>query len=138
MSGKSLIIGALMLHTTSRSTCCRKRRGSALLVCTLAAAVLSMAAIAIVRSSQRSIARVDALRTTAQGRCVAEGLFQRSVGILRTDPNTTGTIVDPANGMPDARCELRRLSPTATQIQVFLYAGATIPAKDVVIDPTAL
>ena len=111
----------------------RQRRGSALLVCTLAAAVLSMAAIAIIRSSQRSIARVDALRTSGQGRCVADGLLQRSIAILRANPNTTGTISDPSNGTPDARSQLRQLSPTETQVQVFLYATSTTPAKDVVI-----
>lgn len=116
----------------------KQRHGSALLVCTLAAAVLSMASIAILRSSQRSIARVDALQNSSQGRCVTEGLFQRSVAILRTSPNTSGTIVDPSSSMPNARCELRQLSPTATQIQIFLYASSTIPAKDVVVDPTAL
>lgn len=134
----SLFQGQLMAKTTFVSHRHRRRRGSALLVCTLAATVLSMAAIAIIRSSQRNIARVDALRTTGQGRCVVEGLFQRSIAILRTDPNTTGTIADPNNGMANARCDLRQLSPTATQIQIFLYAGATTPAKSVVIDPTTL
>lgn len=116
----------------------RQRRGSALLVCTLAAAILSMAAIAILRSSQRNIARVDALETSSRGRFVSEGLYQRSIALLRLNPNTTGTIVDPGNGMPEARCELRQLSPSATQIQVFLYAASTVPAKDVVVDPTTL
>ena len=110
-----------------------RRRGSALLVCTLAATVLSMAAIAIIRSSQRNIALVDSLRISSQGRCVAEGLFQRSIALLRLDPKTTGTVLDPAVGMPGARCDLRKLSPTTTQIQVFLYAGSITPAKDVVV-----
>ena len=109
------------------------RRGSALLVCTLAATVLSMAAIAIIRSSKRNIARVDAVRTTAQGRCVADGLFQRSIAMLRIDPNTTGSFSDAGNGMPDARVDLRQLSANQTQIQVFLYAASTVPAKDVVV-----
>jgi hypothetical protein len=130
--------GALMAQLKTLSNHRRGRRGSALLVCTLAAAVLSMAAIAIIRSSQRNIARVDALRTTGEGRFVVEGLFQRSIAVLRSDPNSTGPIVDPANGMPGATCVLRQLSPTATQVQIFLYTGATTPAKDVVLDPTAL
>ena len=97
-----------------------------------------MAAIAILRSSQRHIAQVDAQRKSLQGRFVAEGLYQRSIAMLRLDPNTTGTIIDSGSGVPAARCELRRLSPTATQIQVFLYAASATPAKDIIVDPTAL
>ena len=115
-----------------------KRRGSALLVCTLAIAVLSMAAIAILRSSQRSIRRVDSLRDACQGRCVTDGMLQRSIAVLRTRPDATGTVADPNGVMPGARCELRQLSPVATRIQIFLYAGSTIPAKDVIVDPTTL
>lgn len=124
------------LMTNKRSA--SNRRGSALLVCTLAAAVLSMAAIAIIRSSQRSMGRVDSLRASCQGRCVAEGLYQRAVAILRVNPNTTGTIVDPGAPLLGARCELRQLSANATRIQVFLYAGSATPAKDTVVDPTTI
>lgn len=116
----------------------RQRRGSALLVCTLAAAVVSMAAIAIVRSGRHSVARVEALRVSASSHHVAEGLTQRAIAILRDDPNRNGDVVDPNAPLPAARCRLLRLSPTATQIQVFLYAGSTIPAIDLVVDPTRL
>ena len=116
----------------------QKRRGSALLVCTLAAVVVSMAAIAIVRSGRQSIARIEALRVNASSRHVAEGLTQRAIALLRADPNRSGDVIDANAPLPAARCRLVRLSPRATQIQVFLYAGATIPAVDVVVDPTRL
>jgi type II secretory pathway component PulK len=116
----------------------RSRRGAALLVCTLAAAVLSMAAIAILRSSKRAIERVDAVQVSSASRAVSEGLLQRSIAILRVNPNATGSVTDPNNGMSSARAELRQLSPTATQVQVFLYPGSTVPAEDIVVDPTAL
>lgn len=116
----------------------RQRRGSALLVCTLAAAVVSMAAIAIVRSGRQSVARIEALRVSSSSRHVAEGLTQRAVSLLRADPNRSGDVVDPNAPLPAARCRLVRLSPKATQIQVFLYAGSTIPAIDLVVDPTKL
>lgn len=125
-------------RTANRRVPPNQRTGSALLVATLAAAVLSMAGIAIIRSSQRSIARVDALRTTTQGRCVAEGLVQRAIATLRIDPNRTGAITDPSSLLPNANCQLRQLSPTATQIEVFLYAGSSTPVKDIVVDPTTL
>lgn len=114
------------------------RRGSALLVCTLAAAVLSMAAIAILRSSQRNIARVDSLRSSTQGRSVSQGLFQRSVAVLRTNPAASGLVTDPGVVLPGARSQLTRLSPSATRIQVYLYAGASMPAIDTVVDPSVL
>ena len=75
---------------------------------------------------------------TTQGRCVADGLFQRAIAALRLDPNRTGSITDPGSPLANANCQLRQLSPTATQIQIFLYAGSATPAKDIVVDPTAL
>jgi hypothetical protein len=113
------------------------RRGSALLLCTLAAAVLSVSAIAIIRSTQRGIVRVESQQAARQGRATTEGLLQRSIAILRTNPLTTGTIPDPA-GPAGAYADLRAMSPTATQIQIFLYANSTIPAKSIVVDPTSL
>ncbi len=116
----------------------RLRRGSALLVCTLAAVVISLAAVTMLRSSRRSIARIDAIQASDGGRHVADGLLQRSIALLRENPATAGTIVDPDGPNPDAFCQLTTLTATATQIQVFLYAGAAVPAIDMVVDPTAL
>lgn len=116
----------------------RKRSASALLLCTLAAAVLSMAAIAILRSGQRGVARVEARRSSSTAQHTAAGLLQRSIAVLRINPATTGNIVDPGNGLPGAYSELQRLSPTATRIRVFLYVAATTPAIETVVDPTSL
>ena len=116
----------------------KSRRGSALLVCTLAAAVLSLAAIAILRSSRHHITRTDASRTSIQGHHVTDGLVQRSIAILRADPNAAGTFVDPNVPIANAYSELTQLSPTATRIQVYLYAGSTTPAFDQVVDPSTL
>lgn len=115
----------------------RNRQGSALLLCTLAAAVLSMGGIAILRSTQRSIVRVESQQSARQGRAITEGLYQRSVAMLRQNPATIGTITDPA-GSRTAYAELQMLSPSATRIRVFLYAGSSVPAKDSVVDPTTL
>ena len=116
----------------------RQRRGSAILLCTLAAAVLSMSAIAILRSSRHHIARTDAQRSSVQGHHVADGLAQRCVAVLRADPGATGTIIDPDAPLADASGELTQLSPTATQIRVYLYAGSTTPAFDQIVDPNTL
>ena len=116
----------------------RRRKGSAILVCTLAAAVLSLAAIAILRSSRHQIARTDAQRSSVHGHQVSDGLVQRCVAILRANPAATGRVTDPDTPMPDAFAELIQLSPTATQIRVFLYSGATTPAFDRIVDPATL
>ena len=115
-----------------------QKRGSTLLLCTLATAVISTASIAILRSSQRQIARLDAQTSTTRGRTISDGLTQRAIAILRVDPNANGVISDPDLDNPDARCQLTRLSGNATQIQVFLYRSSTTPAADVIVDPAAL
>ncbi len=116
----------------------RQRRGSAILLCTLAAAILSLAAIAIVRSSRHHIAHTHAHRSSVDGHHISDGLAQRCVAILRADPNATGRVTDPNITLPDAYAELNLLSPTMTQIRVFLYAGSTIPALDTIVDPATL
>ncbi|MGB7325593.1 MAG: hypothetical protein WBD31_12035 [Rubripirellula sp.] len=122
----------------SKRTRKHNRRGSALLICTLAATVLSMATIAIVRSNQRSVARVDATRTAIQSRLAADGLLQRSLAMLREDPKLSGEIRDKYSKHPERRIELRPLTSTTTMIQVFLYEGSKIPAVTRIVDVESL
>ena len=124
------------MHRRTRKRC--RRQGSALLVCTLAAVVLSMASIAILRSTHRSIARIDALQSSVRGRCISQGLYQRSIAILRQDANFEGQVVDPVVGSDSGYSRITRLAPDATRIEVFLYAGATAAAVDTVLDPQTL
>lgn len=116
----------------------RHRRGSALLICTLAATVLSMASIAILRSNRREVARVEARRAASQARVVAQGLVQRSIAMLRDDAKLSGVIADKDSPLPDAYVELRPISADATLIQVYLYAGSRIPAVEKIVDPAKL
>ncbi|TWU55801.1 hypothetical protein Poly59_21030 [Rubripirellula reticaptiva] len=108
------------------------------MICTLAATVLSMATIAIIRSNQRSVARVDANRTAIQGRLFADGLLQRSLAMLRVDPKLSGEIRDKYSKHPEQRIELRPLTSTTTMIQVFLYEGSKIPAVSRIVDIESL
>jgi hypothetical protein len=114
------------------------RRGSALLLCTLAIAVISLASIAIVRSNQRGIANIDGIRASRQARYNADGMVQRSIATIRIAPTTVGSLPLPTMFPPDARVELTPLSPNATRIRVYLYDPSTIPARDLVVDPSAL
>ncbi|MEM1070586.1 MAG: hypothetical protein AAGI63_16910 [Planctomycetota bacterium] len=109
-----------------------------LLVCTLAVTVLSMASIAMIRSGQHQIRLVEAQRVGTQSRMTAEGLYQRALATLRHNPNAQGSVFDPAIPTAGVRAELIRISDDATQIQIFLYDGSTIPAINRVIDPAAL
>lgn len=116
----------------------RNRRGSALLLCTLAIAVISLASIAILRSNLRGIARVDALRNSRQSRQLADGWVQRSAAMLRLNPSFAGSLPLPGSAPAGTRVELTPLSPTATRIQIFLYDQATVPARDLVVNPIVL
>lgn len=123
---------------TYRSKRQRQRRGSALLLCTLAIAVISMASVAILRSTHRNVARVEGIRLSRQAHCESDGLLQRAYAMLRVDPAFSGTVTDPARRVAEARADVQRLSANATRIRVFLYAAAAVPAREAVVDPNLL
>jgi hypothetical protein len=128
-------------HTFSRIDLGRPRRcrrGSALLLCTLAATVISLAAIAIVRSNQHQLATVQGMRAARQARCTADGMLQRAYATIRLDQNFTGLIPLAKSNFPEARVEVRALSATATQVDIYLYKQAKQPARTVVVDPVKL
>ena len=109
-----------------------------LLVCTLAVTALSLASIAMIRSTQQQIQWLDAQRASTRGRATADGLYQRALATLRNNPESAGTVLDPAVAIPGARAELIRVSAESTRIQVFLYEGATVPAINTVVEPAKL
>lgn len=109
-----------------------------LLVCTLAVTVLSVASLAIIRSSQQRVRLAEAQRFSTRGQTVADGLYQRALATLRSDPNANETIQDPGNGISGARAKLERLSNNATRIELFLYPNSSIPVISTVIDPGAI
>ena len=114
------------------------RRGSALLLCTLATVVLSLSAIAILRSHTSEIGQTEAMESSVRGRFVAGGLLQRSVAQLRVDRKFSGTIIDRSSGSPDAFAQITPLTPAATRIEIYLYAGSRVPAVNKVVDPARL
>ena len=112
----------------------RRRSGSALLLCTLAAAVLSMSAIAMLRSSKLAIARVDAQRTAVQARHIGDGLVQQAIAQLKNDSNFEGEIFASGTAMPTARAVVKRPSKKEAMLYVFLYEKSVTSAKEVLID----
>ncbi|TWT83536.1 hypothetical protein CA13_50010 [Planctomycetes bacterium CA13] len=117
-----------------RSKRAKCRSGSALLLCTLVAAVLSMSAITILRSSEVAIARVDAERCAVQGRHAAEGLLQRAVAQLELNPNLSGIIVDPDSPFQSAYCVVQPIDKTHISVSAYLYKGSTMPAVSQTIE----
>lgn len=114
------------------------RRGSAILICALATAVLSMATIAIVRSQQHAVRRVDAARASVTAKMTADGLMQRAVAMLRTNPALATTFNDPHVRNSSAFVVVQPLSSDESRVSVFLYAGSTVPAVSRVINVTSL
>ncbi|EMI20228.1 secreted protein [Rhodopirellula maiorica SM1] len=112
----------------------RRRSGSALLLCTLAAAVLSMSAIAMLRSSKLAIARVDARRSAIQGRHIGDGLVQQAIAQLKSDANFEGEILATGTTLPTARVVVKRPSKEEAMLYVFLYEKSVYAAKEVSID----
>ncbi|QDT03351.1 hypothetical protein K227x_17330 [Rubripirellula lacrimiformis] len=104
-----------------------RRQGSALLICTLAATVLSMATLAIVRSQQLAIARIDATRTSLSGQATADGLMQRTIAMLRVDPTLQGQYQDTRVKGAEPWIDVQPISSSETLVQIYLYKGSKIP-----------
>lgn len=108
----------------------RPRRGSAILLCFLAMAVVSVASITIARSHRRLNIRRSVTQSSVQGRLIAEGLTQRQIAYQRTHPSLVVAPVDKTlskvNGFEDAQARVVALDvPQQTiEMEVSLYSGA--------------
>ena len=116
----------------------RCRTGSMLLLGTLAAFVLSLGSLAIIKSHSRRIAMTNAETASAQSRLTSVGLLQRSVALLQNDPLYQGTVIDRGAAIAEAYAEVSSISPTSTRIDIFLYRRAPVPAATKTVDPTSL
>lgn len=83
-----------MIRTTFRSKL-RHRRGAAVLLCTLAAAVASLATMAILRASVHQHRRSESLRSVASAKWTSDGRDARADAVLialnaagATDPDS--------------------------------------------------
>ena len=139
MGKMQIQINMIALSDRVTNCCFRKRRkGSALLLCTLVTAVLSMSAIAILRSSQLAITRVESTRNSVAARHAADGFVQRAVSILKSNPTYTGKFAHKESGFPNAFCETASVGTTQVAIRVYLYDTAKVPVIERVIDLAAL
>ncbi|MEM9364891.1 MAG: hypothetical protein AAGD07_02770 [Planctomycetota bacterium] len=104
------------------------RRGSALVLCMLAVAVMSLSAIAIVRNQQRASLRARSVRDRAMGQAVADGLMHRHVALVR---NSGGFV--PVNPDP----ELDSLGYDQTQTTLSVDTVNNEVSVSVLLYPTA-
>ena len=125
----------LFLMKSRRAT---SRRGSVLLLCTLATVMLSLAGIAILRTHKQHIAATHAAESSVEARMTTDGLMQRAIAQLRNDPHSPSLIQDKGSTMPEAFAKLQPISGTLSEVQVFLYQGSTTPALKRRIDTDTL
>ncbi|QDV61777.1 hypothetical protein [Crateriforma conspicua] len=106
----------------------RHRQGGAVLLCTLAAAVLSISAIAILRAGTHQRGRIDSLRSAAQARQTAAGLIARAEAFVQQDTAFAGNVVDPTAMIPGSFAVVTNDGMGNVTIAAYLYPGATAAA----------
>lgn len=113
-----------------------------LLLGTLAAVMLSLSSIAIIKSHSRRIAMTQAEQSSAQARLTSRGLLQRCVAIIQADPLFAGVVTDRDLAIPGAFvgafAQVTAVDPSTTRIEVYLYSTAPVPSDVRVVDPTSL
>ncbi|QDS91309.1 hypothetical protein FF011L_00380 [Roseimaritima multifibrata] len=115
----------------------RRRRGAALLICMLAAAAVSLSAMAILRSLHRSSLRTQSIESIAADRQVAMGIANAAVSQLKANPTLSGDLYYPSLS-EDARVAVTRVSSKETLLTVWLFPAATQPAYIRTVDPSKL
>lgn len=113
-----------------------RRRGAALLVCMMAAMVVALAAVALLRAQRRQAVETQMLAVTATERQAAYGLLQCGVARLRFDPGFQGTLTDPALGSQH-RLVVQAMAPDRIELRVFL-GDAARPYQTLIVDPASL
>lgn len=107
-----------------------QRRGSALVLCMLAVAVMSLSAIAIVRNQQRASLRAHSIRDRVVGQAVADGLVHRHVALVRNAGGLVAENSDPdldALGYDQTRTTLSvDTSTNEVSVSVLLYPTAPL------------
>ncbi|MCM2369746.1 hypothetical protein [Aporhodopirellula aestuarii] len=108
------------------------RRGSAILLCYLAMAVVSVASIAIARSHRRLNMRRSVTLSSVQGRLVADGLVHRQIAYQRINPSLVLAPIDKTladiTGFEDATANIVAVDTTAEtfEMEIALYKDAPV------------
>lgn len=110
------------------------RKGSLLLLCTLAAVTLSLAGLAILQSHSRKLAMTKSTESSVHARMATDALMQQAIAQLRVDPTAKLMIVDKGSALPSAYGEVVPISKTQSQVSIFLYRDSKIPSLVKTID----
>ena len=108
------------------------RNGSAIILCLVAIAVISVASITVVRSHRRLNFRRSAVKARSHGRLIADGLIHREIAFNRQFPSSGPAPLDPAlrtmPGFEEARAAVIALdlAGETMTVAVQLYPGAPV------------
>ena len=114
------------------------RNGSMLLLCMLAATTLSLAGLAILQCHSRNLATTKSIESSVRARMTKDALMQRAIAVLRADPTTKDEFADKELDLPDAYCQIVPVSKTQSQVSIYLYENAKVPALLRIIDTEKL
>ena len=123
-----------MMRCPSRNTRrpLAKRHGSAIILCMVAIAVISVASITVVRSHRRLNFRRSATQARSHGRLIADGLVHREIAYNRQSPSSGPAPSNPEletmPGFEKARASVSdydKAGETMT-VDVLLYPGAPV------------
>ncbi|EMI44390.1 hypothetical protein [Rhodopirellula sp. SWK7] len=110
----------------------RPRRGSAILLCFLAMAVVSVASIAIARSHRRLNIRRSVLLSSVQGKLIADALTHRQIAYQRINPSLVLAPIDKTlasvTGFENATAKIVSVDTTeqTLEMDISLYPGSPV------------
>jgi hypothetical protein len=116
----------------------RKRRGTAMLLAMLTAAVVATAAIAVIRAVQRQSHATQRFEQTVRGDHEVRGLLEMTIAILRQNPAFSGEVRDKAAGSSEAYGIVSAAPNGDVFVDLYAFANAKIPAKSIQLDPSLL
>ncbi len=110
----------------------RPRSGSAILLCFLAMAVVSVASIAIARSHRRLNIRRSVLLSSVQGKLIADALTHRQIAYQRINPSLVLAPIDKTlasvTGFENATAKIVSVDTTeqTLEMDISLYPGSPV------------
>ena len=120
-----------------RGSLLTRRRGAALLICMLAAAAVSLSAMAIMRSLHRSALRTQSIESIAADRQLALGIANAAVAQLNGTSALPGNLSFPALSK-EARVVITPVTLKEITLSVWLFPTATQPAYVCTVDISKL
>jgi hypothetical protein len=116
----------------------RHRRGAAILLAMLAAAIVATAAIAILQAGKRQSNLTRSKEDAMHGDCESRGLVELAIATLRKNPAYLGEVRDKNQKSSKAFAIVNPVDPSHIGINVYLYQGSLVPAQSIQIDRSLL